>query len=554
MAKRKTRASKVFASPDVPKHWRDLFALLPGYDPIVTAGDCEFRASVADTVVSFFHDHLTHIEGKWCGKPLTLEPWQQAVVGCAFGWFRPDGTRRYREVFLYVPRKNGKSTLLGGLVNMVALLDREPGAQIYSAAADREQAALVYRQAKGMLLNNPVIAEGTKVYATYKSIEYPGGQVYKALSADADTKHGFNTHLCVVDELHAHPNGELVDVLNTSMGARRQPMMFYITTADHDRPSICNEKYNQAKNVRDGVTPDIGFLPVIYEASIDDDWTDPDVWAKANPNLGVSVNLDYLARECQKAKELPRYSNTFKRLHLNVRTQQDVLWLPLERWDACAGAVNAESLKGRECVAALDLANKWDVAALVLMFSDDNGCYDLLPFMWIPSEVAKVRDRKENVPWLAWHAAGHVLFTEGDATDYQQIEATIKRLSTEYRMRELAFDPWNATQMAMNLMAYGVDCVQFNQNMTSMNEPTKEFERIVRDGRLRHGGHPVMRWMASNASVKEDHWGNIRPIKPPKDDKRKIDAIVASIMALGRLITTAKPQQTVYADRGVIVL
>lgn len=530
------------------KDWFKLFSLIPGYDPVATRRDCHFEPKVANAVIGFFEDKLTHIEGHLAGKPLTLAPWQKAVVGCAFGWKRPNGTRRYREVFQYVPRKNGKSTMLGGLINLVAFCDNEPGAQIYSAAAEREQAALVYRQAKGMILNREELELGTKIYATYKSIEYPNGVVYKALSADADTKHGFNTHFVVVDELHAQPNRELVDVLVTSTGSRRQPMVWYITTADYDRQSICNEKYDYACKVRDGITDDPYFLPVVYEASIDDDWTSPETWRKANPNLDVSVSSEYLERECQRAKDTPSYENTFKRLHLNVRTQQDVRWIPIELWDHGGEAFDHEILYGQECFAGLDFGWRDDYAAFVLVFPV-NGTYYILPWFWLPEEG---RRDKRLPPASDFVAHGLVTLTPGNTTDVDAIYETIRECSRKYVIKSIAIDPANARKQAQDLMGEGFEVFEFIQSKRSYNEPCRLFEALLKEGNIRHGGNPVLRWMASNVAVELDGLGQIMPKKAKSTEK--IDGIVATIMALGLAISTPIESSSFMDTQGIVVL
>lgn len=496
-----------------------------------------FDEATANAAVSFFTSHLSHIEGESAGKPLTLEPWQAVVVGCAFGWKRADGTRRYREVFEYVPRKNGKTTKIGGLVNFVAFCDEEPGAQIYSAAADREQATLVYRQAKGMILANPELAAGCKVYSTYKSIEYPTA-VYKALSSDADTKHGFNSHFVVVDELHAHYSRDLVDVLQTSTGSRRQPLMWFITTADFDRQSICNEKYDYACKVRDGIIEDSSFLPVIYEASKDDDWTNPEVWAKANPNLGVSVSREYFERECKKAQDVPSYTNTFLRLHLNIRTQNEVKWLSLSHWDQCNGAVNDADLAGRKCWGGLDLSSKFDVTAYVLVFppTEKDPLYRIRPWFFIPEDNARQREQRDRVTYTTWARQGLIKMTEGNRVDYDFVKQTIRDSVKQFDIQDIAYDPWNATQIAIQLQDEGANMVEFGQGFRSMSEPTKELESLVLGGKIAHGGNEVLRWMASNTTLEQDAAGNVKPSK--KKSTERIDGMVATIMALGRAITS----------------
>lgn len=522
----------------VPQKWRDLFKLLPGYDPIATAGDCTFDARTADLVCEFFPDQMTHIEGQFAGKPFELQPWQQALLGCAFGWMRPNGLRRYREVFQYVPRKNGKTTQMGGMINLVAFCDDEPGAQIYSAAADREQAALVFRQTKGMILNRPELEEQTQVYATYKSICYPNNIVYKALSAEAESKHGYNSHFVCIDELHAQPNRDLVDVLLTSTGSRRQPLVWYITTADFDRESICNEKHNYASKVRDGIIEDSSFLPCIFEASIDDDWESPAIWRKANPNLGVSISEEYLARECQRAKDTPTYLNTFKRLHLNIRTSSDVAWIPIEKWDACGEPFDAAMLEGRECFSGLDLSTTTDVSALVLVFPplEEGGEVYVLPFFWIPGDKAQHREKTDRVPYITWADQGFIRMTDGNVVDYRVIRNDINELAKRFNIKEIAADRWNATQLIQDLQDDGFEVVQYGQGFKDMTAPTKDLEALCVSKRLRHGGNKPLRWMVSNVMVETDAAGNLKPSK--KKSTERIDGIVALIMGLGRMNMT----------------
>jgi phage terminase large subunit-like protein len=523
----------------IPPKWLELFKLIPGYDPVATAPPgWWFDAPLAEKVVRFFASMLKHVEGALAGKPFVLEPWQAAHIGCAFGWKRPDGTRRYREVFDYEPRKNGKTAKLGGLINYVAFCDHEAGAQIYSAAAEREQAALVYRQAKGMVVQNKELHSNSRIYVALKSIEFPNSVTYKALSADADTKHGFNTHLVVVDELHAQPNRELVDVLVTSTGSRRQPLIWYITTADFNRPSICNEKHDYACKVRDGIINDPSFLPVIYGAEPDDDWTDPAVWRKANPNLGVSVSLEYLERECKKAQETPAYENTFRRLHLNQRTETDTRAIQMERWDAIKDAVDEEALLSRECYGGLDLSMTTDLSAFVLLFPalDGNG-YDVLPFFWAPRENARLRERRDRVPYETWARQGHLKLTEGNVIDYDVIREDIGRLRDRFNIREIAADRWNATQIITQLQGDGFEIVAYGQGYKDMTAPTKELLKLVTEGTLRHGGHPLLRWCASNTATEQDAAGNLKPSK--KKSTERIDGVVSLVMALGRAMLAA---------------
>jgi phage terminase large subunit-like protein len=521
--------------------WRELQqTLIPGYDPYATAGDGDwFDSDSANFICNFFRTCLTFVEGEKAGQRFIPEPWQEAGLGAAFGWKRGDGTRRYREVFDYEPRKQGKTPKCAGIALFGLLLDDEMGAQVYSAAAEREQAALIYRWAAGMLVREPELNSKVKVYRTFKSIEHPAtGNIYKALSSDADTKHGLNVHMAIVDEVHAHRNRELIDVLRTATGSRLQPLIWYITTADYDRESICNELYDYAANVRDGVFDNHAFLPIIYEASADDDWTDPDTWAKANPNLGVSVRREYLEAECQRAKDDPAYENTFKRLHLNVRTQQDVRWMPLHKWDECAGEVDEGALAGELCFAGLDLASREDIAGYCLIFppNEDREQYVVVPRLFVPGDTAEAREIKTGIPYSTWIRDGYMIGTPGDRCDYDAIQQSILDDGSKFDLQAIAADRWNLEATRQRLGDLGVDIFEHGQGFRDMSEPMKELMSLVQSGLLNHGGHPVLRWAAGNVSAKTNEADSIKPDK--KKSSEKIDPIVMLIMALNMSMVT----------------
>ncbi len=552
--RRKTSISSARVAPPrrkpIPRKWLRIIQQIPGYDPVATAAPGEwFDPKAAQLALDFFPECLTHIKGALAGQPFELEPWQAAPIANMFGWKRADGTRRYRTVLILIARKNGKTTTAAGIVNYVLFCDNEPGAEIYSAAADREQAHLVFEPAAGMVRNDDMLRARAIIYT--KSIVLKDySAAYRTISADAHTKHGYNTHCAVIDELHAQPNRDLVDVLTTSTGSRRQPLIIYITTSDFDRESICNETCDYAAKVRDGIIPDSSFLPVIYEASLDDDWTKRKTWAKANPNLGVSVSTEYIKAQCQKAQEIPAYENTFKRLHLNIRTEQAVRWLPLEKgWDRCADPVDPEALKGEPCFAGLDMASTTDVAALVLYFP--SAGHAVLPFFWIPEEGAHARERRDRVPYVTWAREGHINLTEGNVIDYDRIRARINELGEIYHIREIAIDRWNSTQLQTQLAGDGFEIVPFGQGFASMSSPSKELEKLILSNSLRHGGNPVLRWMASNVAVETDAAANIKPSK--KRSTEKIDGIVALVMAIGRAqVDQGDDSASVYAERGLL--
>lgn len=520
-----------------------LCKLHPGYDPFETAGDCWLDHKAAADTIEFVESCCRHVKGELAGQLIILEDWEKALYANVFGWKRPDGTRRYREVLLYIPRKNAKTTIAATIVLLVLYTDQEPGGEAYSAAADREQARLCFEIATGMIRQEPILLEHAELF---KYSIVVGSNSYKVRSSEVGTAHGLNPHLIVTDELHAHRSAELVEALMTGTGGRTQPLVVHMTTADYDREgSVCNAKHDYASKVRDGIIEDSAFLPVIYEATREDDWTDPKVWAKANPNLGISISRDYIAHECQRAKDDPSFENTFKRLHLNIITEQAFRWMQLDKWDLCSEAFDPGMLRGLPCWAGLDLATVIDMAALVLCFPVDDEFF-LLPFCWCPRESAEQRERKDRQPYITWARQGHLALTEGNTIDDRAIRKQINELGSEYSIQEIAFDPWNATTLARQLGEEdGFHMVEFRQGTISMNEPMKTLMRLVLDVKLRHGGHPVLRWCASNLSARNDPSDNIRPDRAAS--KEKIDAMVAAIMAVGRA-TARNEVGSVYDD------
>lgn len=553
------------AAYGVTATWHRTMSLIPGYDAVLTATEgMYFSPKVADSVVSFFETQLTHTEGELAGKPLLLEPWQKAVIGSAFGWFRADGLRRYRKVFMFVPRKNGKTALTAGLVLLMALCDGEPGAQIYSAAAEREQAAIIYRNCAGMLANNQRLAKRARPYVTTKSIEFKESHTYyRALSADAKTKHGFNSHFIIGDELHAMRDDELLRTLETSTGSRRQPLIWYITTSDYDRESVCNAEYDYAVKVRDRILPDSSHLPVIYEAKPDDDYLSEAVWRKANPNYGISVKPDYLRAEAKRAEALPSYRNTFKRLHLNIRTQTSEQAIDLAHWDRCnRGVIDESLLAGRKAWLALDFSRGRDTTAAVLCVPPDKDGqpYIIIPRIYIPKGSAVERQEQDKVPYIEWQRAGFIRFTEGNyrkEVDYQWVKDDLADWFTAYNIRAVLADPWQGKSTLQELdKLYRVEVADFPQSAQAMENPIIEFERLYMSGNLSHGGHPVLRWMASNVSTERTRRGQVRWVK--MQSTLRIDGIIASVMAVAGALQKSNDGEasSVYdrEERGVIVL
>lgn len=514
--------------------------------------DYYYDAEAAERVIKFFR-LLRHTKGQWAGQPFELLDWQrECIIKPLFGMKRrKDSTRKYRIAYIEIPRKNGKSTLSSGLALYLLMADGEYGAEIYSAAGDREQASIVFNDAKTMLESSPELAKRAEIYK--RAIYIPAtNSTYKVLSAEAYTKHGLNAHGIIFDELHVQPNRELWDTLATSIGARRQPLIIAITTAGYDRNSICWELHEYADKVLRGVIDDPSFFAFIAAADQEDDWTDPETWKKANPGYGITISEDYLRQECEKAKQIPAYQNTFRRLHLNQWTQQEERWMDMRAWDETAGYINPEELKGRICYAGLDMASTTDITAFVMVFPIEDKFY-VLPKFWIPKENMKERVLRDKVPYDAWVRDDYITATEGNVADYAKIREDIKRLAGIYNIKEIAFDRWGAIQITQELQEEGFTVIPFGQGFASMSAPTKELMRLVLEKKLIHGGNPVLRWMADNVVVKQDPAGNIKMDKSKSTNR--IDGMVALVMALDRALRNSNNQsRSVYEDRGILFL
>ncbi len=540
--------------------WLSRFKLIPGYDPAASAGEGEhFDAQAADDAIEFVETCCHHVKGRWArGNSnetlLILQDWQRAVIGCLFGWKRADRTRRYREALIFIPRKNSKTTMAAAIVCIVAYLDDEPGAELYSLGDEREQARFCFQVVAGMIALDPDLASRAEVFK-YSVVFYNGRGAYQAVSADAGHKHGSHPHLVINDELHVHRSADLTTAMSSGMGARDQPLLIHLSTSDWERPgSICNEKHDYASKVRDGIIADSSFLPIIYEASRDDDWTDAATWAKANPNLDVSVSREFIARECKRAQDAPSNENEFKRLQLNIRTEQAVRWLPMDKWDACEVVCDDEELLGKSCTAGLDLSATSDITALVLLFDLENGVRRLLCFFWVP-EAQLLNQRNPNrEAYQEWVKAGALRTTPSDMIDYAFVRRDINQIGEQYKVTDLAIDRlFQGAQLANELGEKdGFEVTGFGQGFLSMAAPTLEFERLILSGKLDHGGNPVLRWMAANAVVKYDEAGCMKPNKAKSSGK--IDGIVCAVMALGRAMVQDEPGESVYERRGAIVL
>ncbi|MBQ7540852.1 MAG: terminase large subunit, partial [Clostridia bacterium] len=500
-------------------------------------------------------ESLTHTKGTWAGKPFHLLPWQEQLVRDVFGVLKPNGYRQFNTAYCEIPKKMGKSELAAAIALLLCCADGEQRAEVYGCAADRQQASIVFEVAADMVRMCPALSKRVKILTAMKRIVFePTNSFYQVLSAEAYSKHGFNIHGVLFDELHTQPNRKLYDVMTKGSGdARMQPLYFLITTAGTDTHSICYEVHEKAKDILEGRKIDPTFYPVIYGADESDDWTDPEVWKKANPSLGVTVGIDKVQAACESAKQNPAEENAFRQLRLNQWVKQTVRWMPMHVWDKCAFPVDPEALKGRVCYGGLDLSSTTDITAFVLVFppTADDDKYYILPYFWIPEDNMDQRVRRDHVPYDVWQRQGYIQTTEGNVVHYGFIENFIERLGTEYNIREIAFDRWGAIQMVQNLEGMGFTVVAFGQGFKDMSPPTKEMMKLALEERIAHGGNPVLRWMMDNISVRTDPAGNVKPDKEKSTER--IDGAVAAIMALDRAIRCgSEPQGSIYDERDIL--
>ena len=497
-----------------------------------------------------FIESLKHTKGEWAGRKFILEPWQQFVVWNIFGWKLADGTRRFRYVYIEIARKNGKTALSAGIGLYMLFADGESRPEVYSAATVKDQAKICFADAVEI-----VKATDLKNYITpYRNsivYELKGGQ-FKPLSSDYGTHDGLNPSCGIIDEFHAHKDSGMFDVIKSAFGARRQPLMFIITTAGFNKAGACYAYRDNVIKVLRGVNQDDTLFGVIYTLDSNEEWDNPKMWIKSNPNLGVSLSVDYLAGEIKDAKNRPEAVRNVMTKNVNLWVDAEKTWILDDVWQQCGGETLLADLQGCDCWGGLDLSNVSDITVFVLIFNKNNR-FQLLPFFWIPEEKMLEKIRKENINYDHWVRQGFVKVTPGNITDYDFVKADILKIAADYNLKSTAYDRWNSSQTIIDLSNEGLTFNPFGQGYGSMSAPTKQFEALVLSEQIEHFGNPVLRWMLSSTLVKTDPAGNIKPDK--EKSTQKIDGIVASIMALGEWMTAqANDDSNPYNDRGLLTL
>ena len=495
-----------------------------------------------------FIERLKHTKGEWAGQRFRLEPWQQFIIWNIFGWKNADGTRRFRYAYIEIARKNGKTALSAGIGLYMLFADGEARPEVYSAATVKDQAKICFSDAVEI-----VKATDLKNYLTpYRNsivYELKGGMM-KPLSSDYGTHDGLNPSCGIIDEFHAHKDSGMFDVIKSAFGARRQPLMFIITTAGFNKNGACYAYRDNVVKVLRGVNSDDTLFGIIYTLDDQSEWDNPKMWIKSNPNLGVSLSADYLADQVTDAKNRPEAVRNVMTKNVNLWVDAEKTWILDEAWMRCCGEMSVDDLAGCECWGGLDLSNISDITAYALLFHERDR-FQLLPFFWIPKEKMLEKIRKENINYDLWVRAGYVKVTEGNVIDYDFVKADILSIVSRYDLKSSAYDRWNSSQTIIDLQNEGMECNPFGQGYGSMSAPSKEFEKLVLSGRIEHFGNPVLRWMLASTVIKTDPAGNIKPDK--EKSVQKIDGIVASIMALGEWMTAqAAEENDPYSKRGML--
>ncbi len=526
----------------------------------------------ADHIVNFFK-HLAHTKGRWQGVPFTLLSWQETLLRDIFGTLRDNGRRQYTTAYIEIPKKMGKSETGAGIALYCLTADNEWAAEVYGCASDRQQASIVFDVAADMVDRDPELKQDIKPIMSQKRLVYmPTKSFYQVLSAESYSKHGFNVHAVIFDELHSQPNRGLYDVMTEGSGdAREQPLYFNITTAgnDPDRASIGWEVHQHAVDVLTGAKNDPTFYAMIYGADLEEkriwtgreyehrkviDWTDRELWTTVNPSLGHTVEMEKVEDQFQRAQGNSAKERNFRWLRLNswekLKTHK---WIGLDFWDLCKSKIDENKLRGRMCYAGLDLSSKMDLTAFILLFPPDEARdkWAVLPWFWLPEDNLHKRVEQDHVPYDVWRREGYLNCTDGNVIDYRFIENKIMELADKFDIQEIGYDPWNAMQTALKLQDYGLTMVETRQGYKTMSPAMKEIEQLVMGKKLIHDGHPILRWNVSNVEVKSDENDNVRPVK--NKGTERIDGLVAMINAMARASVNID-EDSVYQSRGLVVL
>jgi len=497
-----------------------------------------------------FINCLSHT-GDYSGQPFQLRRWQESIIRQIFGTLK-DGKRKYRRVFLFLPRGNGKTELCAAIA-LYCLITFPPGQQIFSCGSDREQAARIFDAARQMVENDGTLSSVCTIVPSQKRIVVESKHsFYCALSSDARRKHGLAPSVVLFDEMHTQPNADLHDAMQTGLAKRTNPLFIGITTAGvYDQNHIAWQEFDYARRVSEGEITNDRYLPILYYSDPEtDDWSDEKVWMHCNPALGDFLNIDEIREEFKIAKDLPSRENAFRQYHLNQWCQQATRWMPMDLWDQCDIAVDPDELIGAECWGGLDLAPVRDLSALCLLFKVGDA-FKVLPFVWCCSDDIETRSRRDKAPYQQWAKAGFLSTTFGSSTDFDQIRADIVELSQKYRIKTIAADQAHVYRLCQQLSEQdGISVEWMRQGFLSLGPPTARLEKLIIDKALHHGGHPALRWCAGNVCVETDAAGNIKCSK--KKSTERIDVVANLVNVIGVMMSQPEDETSVYEDGGVL--
>lgn len=498
----------------------------------------------------FFENYLKHTDG----KPFVLADFEEEIFSALMGTLREDGRRQYRKAYVSLPRKGGKSSLMAGLLLyfLVVISEKQRFMQIYSAAGSAEQAAVVFRCAAQMVKQSAALSRIIRVIEFTKRMRnLRTDATYFVLSRESGTAHGINATMCVFDETFNQRDSLLWDAIERSQGTQPEPLLISISTAGTDRESLCYRLYDYGKKVNSGEVIDPTFYTRIYEASESDDWESEEVWRKANPAIGSGFRyIEEMNTSFNRAKQIPSEENLFRNQYLNQWTKAEVRWLSSAVWDSCGEPFSIASLEGKEAYCGLDLSASKDITAAVLLFKPEfpGDKWKLLPFFWIPSDNVEERGRKDGAPYPAWVKAGLLMTTSGNVVDYATIREKFFELAGKYKILQVGVDPWNKFNIVPQLQADGLNVFDVRQGYKSMSPAMKEFERLLLNKQITHGGNPVLRWMQDSTVAICDPVGNIKPDKSGKN--KRIDGIVASIIAVFVMLEAPEPFKSCLENEG----
>jgi phage terminase large subunit-like protein len=525
-----------------------------------------FDTEASAYVIEFFETFLLLADGEFDGQPFILSGWQHFILANLFGWLGADGFRRFRTAYIEIGKGSGKSPLAAGVGIFGMFADGEAGAEVYSAAVTKDQAKILFRDAEIMVEKSPHLRKRIKTHKNNLSVPTTNA-FFRPISSEKRGLDGKRVHVALIDELHEHPTAIVVLKMRAGTKGRRQALIFEITNSGYDRKTICYQHHDYSLKVLENIIPNDSWFP--YVCMLDpcdkcraegrdqpntkckdcDNFTDERVWIKANPNLGVSIQFKYLREQVAEALGMPAQENIVRRLNFCAWTEQSVRWMPMDLWDLCAGdVIDEESLAGQLCYGALDLASTSDLAPLILFFPESRK---VILKCWVPKDNIASRTERDRVPYELWARQELIIPTDGNQIDYDVIRRDVQALGEKYNIAEIAYDPWNATQLAGQLETDGFKMIPITQTMANLCGATKQTLTMVKKRQLQHGGNPVLRWTASNVAVKEDPSGNQRPDKEKSTEK--IDPMVSLIMAIGRAMVNPETS-SVYETRGVITI